>query len=291
MAATASSSRRAMRAAQDHETRTEEALRRHYDVEKALAARLRAAAKEQRRHLLTELYQELFRQVPDHPRLTRKRTADDSRREAERQMAFLRRFLAPRMTLLEIGPGDCALSFLAARSVRQVYAVDVDEFLTQSAERPGNFRLFISDGVSVPVPSGSVDVAYSDQLMEHLHPDDAKEQLRNIFTALMPGGVYVCLTPNRLNGPHDISFLFSDEAEGFHLKEYTVTELEATFRETGFHSVAAYVESRGLWMRMPLGAIRTLEAVLEPMPAAKRRLIANRWPVHRLLNPALVARR
>src|SRR5690348_4664948 len=153
--------------------RTAAALRHHYEVEKALAARLRAARKEQRLHLLTELYQELFREVPDHPRLTRKRTLEDSQREAARQMAFLRRFISPATTLLEIGPGDCALSFLAARSARQVYAVDVDEFLTQSAERPSNFRLFISDGVSVPVPSGSVTLAYSNQLMEHLHPDDA----------------------------------------------------------------------------------------------------------------------
>jgi hypothetical protein len=31
--------------------------------------------------------------------------------------------------------------------------------------------------------------------MEHLHPEDAFEQLRNIIRALAPGGRYVCITP------------------------------------------------------------------------------------------------
>jgi hypothetical protein len=93
------------------------------------------------------------------------------------------------MTLLEIGPGDCALSFEAAKSVRQVYAVDVDAVLSRNARPPANFRLFLSDGVSVPVPPG-VDFACSNQLMEHLHPEDACQQLCNIFAAsppLVPG--------------------------------------------------------------------------------------------------------
>jgi SAM-dependent methyltransferase len=272
----------------DEERRSAESVRRHYEVERGLAARLRAAAREQRLHLLTQLYQELFREVPDHPRLTRKHCAEDSRREAAAQMSFLRRFLTPDATLLEIGPGDCALSFAAARLVRQVYGVDVDECLTYSAERPANFRLFISDGVTVPVPAQSVNLAYSNQLMEHLHPEDAREQLRNIFAALAPSGAYVCITPNRLNGPHDISRFFSDEAEGFHLKEYTVTELVSLFLETGFRRVAAYAESRGVWVRVGVGVVKTLEALLERLPS-QRRAVARSWPLRRLLNPALVA--
>ena len=77
------------------------------------------------------------------------------------------------------------------------------------------------------MPAGSVDLAFSDQLMEHLHPDDAVEQLRNIHRALKPGGVYVCVTPNRLYGPSDISAFFDDEARGFHLKEYSLDEIRA----------------------------------------------------------------
>jgi SAM-dependent methyltransferase len=271
--------------------RTPERLRHHYEVEMRLAARLRAAPREQRLHMLTGLYEELFREVPDHPRRVTKLTPEMSRDAVMRQMRFLRRFLHDGMTLLEIGAGDCALSFEAAKSVRQVYAVEVDAVLSRNAQPPANFRLFLSDGVSVPVPPGSVDLAYSNQLMEHLHPDDVREQLRNIFAALAPAGVYVCLTPNRLNGPHDISRAFSDEPRGFHLKEYTMTELQALFTATGFRSVVAYARTKGVWLPAPMWLIRSLEATLDRLPARARRALADRWPLRHLLSPALVARR
>ena len=271
------------------QARSLERLRCHYEVEKALAARLRAAPREQRLHMLTALYEELFRLVPDHSRLTRKHTPEASRRAVMAQMRFLRRFLRPGITYLEIGPGDCALCLEVAKSVRQVYAVDVDAVLSRNAQVPANFRLFISDGVSVPAPAASVDLAYSNQLMEHLHPDDAYEQLRNICATLAPGGAYVCVTPNRLNGPHDISRRFSDHAEGFHLKEYTITELASLFLSVGFRRVNAYARTRLLCFRVPLRLIQALEAWLDRLPVRRRRAIASRWPVRPLLNAALVA--
>jgi SAM-dependent methyltransferase len=273
------------------EPRSLERLRHHYEVEKTLAARLRAAPREQRLHMLTGLYEELFREVPDHPRLTRNHAPQSARRGIIKQMRLLRRFLLPRMTVLEIGPGDCTFAFELAKSVRQVYGVEVDAVASRHSKPPANFRLFMSDGVSVPVPPASVDLAYSNQLMEHLHPDDAQEQLRNIHAALAPGGAYVCLTPNRLTGPHDISRVFSQEPEGFHLKEYTVTELEALFLAIGFRRVAAYARAKNLWFRVPLGVIRALEALLHRVPFARRRALANRWPLRRLLAAALVATR
>ena len=54
-----------------------------------------------------------------------------------------------------------------------VYAVEVSEEITGNLAFPRNVRLLLSDGTSIPVPDASVAVAYSNQLMEHLHPDDA----------------------------------------------------------------------------------------------------------------------
>ena len=87
-----------------------------------------------------------------------------------------------------------------------------------------------------------------DQLMEHLHPDDALDQLQNIFTALTSAGVYLCITPNRLNGPHDISMYFDEVATGFHLHEYTITELSDLFKKVGFSKVRVYIWKRGLFL-------------------------------------------
>ena len=84
-----------------------------------------------------------------------------------------------------------------------VYAVDVSEELTRLVEKPDNFKLLISNGTDIPIPASTVDIAYSNQLMEHLHPDDALEQLHNIWASLVHGGNYICITPSRVSGPHE----------------------------------------------------------------------------------------
>jgi SAM-dependent methyltransferase len=132
------------------------------------------------------------------------------------------------------------------------------------------------------VPDGSVDVVYSQQLMEHLHPDDALDQLRNIYTALAPGGRYFCVTPNRLTGPHDISRHYDEEATCFHLKEYTISELASLFRQVGFREVSVYVSTRSSPRRLPVWPVRVLETVLAPLPRALRIRIA-RWIRPRVL--------
>jgi hypothetical protein len=67
--------------------------------------------------------------------------------------------------------------------------------------------------------------------------DDPFEQLQNLHRALVPGGMYLCITPNRLSGPHDVPGVFDHTASGFHLKEYTVGELARIFRRVGLRKV------------------------------------------------------
>src|SRR5690349_5770324 len=167
-------------------------LRQHYEVERELADRLRNATREQRRSLYGPVYDELYQRVPHHPQLTRKTSAELTGQALAPQLRILRRYLRPETVLLEIGPGDCALSVVLAERVKQVYGLDVSEKITQRVSLPPNFKLILSDGTSVPLPPDSVDVAFSNQLMEHLHPDDALEQLAGIWRALRPGGVYIC---------------------------------------------------------------------------------------------------
>jgi SAM-dependent methyltransferase len=246
--------------------RTPEEIRRHYIAEKELALRLRLSTPEQRAQLYSQIYDELFRCVPFHPILTRKVTPSQRARAIRWQLQFLRRFLKPSHHFLEIGAGDCALSLEVSKQVRKVYAVDVSSKLTESIPRPDNFELLLSDGCSVNVPDNTVDLAYSNQLMEHLHPDDAIRQLREVLRTVKPGGVYVCVTPNRVGGPYDISRHFDNVATGLHLKEYTVTEASDLFRRVGFAEVRAYVGARGFYLTPPLAAIRAAEAVLERIP-------------------------
>jgi SAM-dependent methyltransferase len=189
---------------------------------------------------------------------------------------------------MEIGAGDCALSLSLAGRVRRVYAVDVSDKVLGDTVQPPNFTFALSDGCSMPVPPGSVGVAYSNQLMEHLHPDDAELQLVNIFNALAPRGAYACITPNRLSGPHDISCFFDDVATGFHLKEYTTTELAALFRRIGFRKVAVYASLKGRYFRVPLFAVTVLEGCLSRLSPRWRRRVAASHIVRSLLGVQLV---
>src|SRR5581483_7134702 len=66
---------------------------------------------------------------------------------------------------------------------------------------------------------------------------------------------YICVTPNRLSGPHDVSRNFDTVATGFHLKDYTIGELAALFQQVGFRRVNAFVSMRGQMLLPPLSIV------------------------------------
>lgn len=256
------------------------ALEAHYRLERALADQLRNASKEERRTLYRSVYDQLQRESP----LYKERRATDDRaakkRGLERLLAFVTRFLPEKGTVLEIGPGDAALSYAIAPRVASVVAVDVSaEALQPNPAPPPNFRFLLTDGFGLPVPDSSIDLALSNQLMEHLHPEDALEQLGSVFRALKPGGRYVCITPNRLNGPHDVSKYFDPVATGLHLKEYTTGELARIFSHVGFTELRAYAGTKGRFIPLRPGVVRMIETSIAWMPASLCRAFAKFWPI------------
>ncbi|MGH8577478.1 MAG: class I SAM-dependent methyltransferase, partial [Gammaproteobacteria bacterium] len=204
--------------------RSAEAIRRHYDTEKTLAARLREASREERSSLYRTVYDDLFRLLPDHPVLVKKQSPEQARHNISAQLGLLGPYLRSDVVFLELGAGGCALSLEIAKRVEQVFAVDVSEQITAGVQAPDNLTVVICDGCTIPLPPNTVDVVYSNQLIEHIHPDDLVQQLGSVRNVLRQNGIYLCVTPNRLNGPHDISKYFDDEATGLHIKEYTNAE-------------------------------------------------------------------
>jgi SAM-dependent methyltransferase len=250
-------------------------IKRHYAVERALADRLRKASRSERLTLYSELYNELFASVPDHPQVRAHETPEATASETARQFGILSPFLTRDSIVLEIGAGGCHLSQQVARHVRQVYALDVSDEIATRIVLPANCKLVLSDGLTVSVPEGSVDVAYSNQLMEHLHPDDAVEQLHNVYRALKAGGAYICITPNALCGPHDVSRGFDREPTGFHLKEYDNRQLTVLFQQAGFRRVRAWLSYKRVvvpWT-FPMGPVRAIERVLSLAPHRVRQVL------------------
>ena len=193
---------------------------------------------------------------------------------------------------MEIGAGDCALSCAIARLVTTVYALDVSPEITKGVTFAENVHLrILSDGISLPLVSEGATLAYSYQLMEHLHPDDAVAQLQEVYRVLQPGGCYICVTPNRLTGPHDISCYFDDTATGFHLKEYTLTELEVLFRSVGFTHLAFYAGGKGVYIRLPLFLVRLCETLIAHMGLALRKKLCRNMVACAFFGITLVARK
>lgn len=270
----------------NHDSRSPERLAAHYALERRLAERLREAPPSDRARVYSEVYSELFASLPDHPQHAAER-AGQSHRVAG-QLDMLLPLLNGGRRYLELGCGDAAVTFAMSGHVRQAFGLDVTDALIDLKSAPENFRFLKTDGVHIPLPSASVDLVYSNQLMEHLHPDDAEGQLREVARVLAPGGLYLCRTPNRLTGPHDISAYFDYQATGFHLREYDYRSLRTLMRTAGFKSVRFLVGGPRR-APMPYAVAAAIEGALERMTPATRTRAARL--VAPLLDLSAVARR
>ena len=107
-------------------------------------------------------------------------------------------------------------------------------------------------------PPETYDVVVSDQVIEHIHPDDLESHLRSAHSILKKGGRYIFNTPNKYTGPQDVSRVFKrNEPEGMHLKEYTCRELVEAAGLAGFDPVHfGFVPKRFRVVLIALGAKR-----------------------------------
>jgi len=127
-------------------------------------------------------------------RLPRARPARDN------VFGFLARRFTPRTIFMEIGGAGYELARRAAGYVERVYAIDVSGQLLQDVLVPCNLRLVLCDGVRIPVPAASIDLAWSGSFLDRLHPEDAREHLAAVRRSLAAAGEYVCVSahPARL---------------------------------------------------------------------------------------------
>ena len=271
----------------NREGRSPERLRAHYEVERELATRLRMSQPAERSALYSEVYTELFARLPDHPQ----HKIDPAKRHQNtiNQVAFLRPRLSRSAVFVEVGCGDAAVTKALAPFVHEAIGVDVTGSLIGHTATPANFRFVHTNGTELDLPSNHADAVYSNQLMEHLHPDDAQFQLKEIYRVLKPGGSYICSTPNRITGPHDISVYFEREPSGFHLCEYDHALLATIFRNAGFRSARAHVSVKGIQMTLPVAPVAWLERILLRLPRPLREQLLHRTSVRNMAGVKLIA--
>ena len=264
--------------------RTPEQIRRHYEVEKRLARKLKETqSREDRKTLYRTMYDKLFEEVPDHPRLQGLRSRIDERRVILSKSTCVERFLDKSATIVEFGPGDCNFLLSICDRVKKAYGVDISDQRDLSKKTPSNFELIVYDGYDPKIEAASADLVFSDQLIEHIHPDDIQDHFRMVKQILRPGGRYVFRTPHRFSGPHDVSGFFSDDAEGFHLCEWTYFDLKRIVSACGYSRWESYWCAKRIFAKIPVCVFCLLESILDRLPKRLKKMAT------RVLLPSITA--
>lgn len=212
-------------------------LREQYELEKALATRLRETPKGDRPALYSDVYEELYRRLPHLSQAESAELTEWRRAQIATELLLLEPFLSADLSVIEFGAGDGGLSARLAERVGRVWAVDASPRWVTGLETIATLDRVVAAGPKLDIAEGSIDLVYSCHFVEHLHPEDLADHLREARRVLKPRGLYVCVTPNRLLGPHDVSRSFDTVASGLHLQEYTHNSLRRVLRSQGFASV------------------------------------------------------
>ena len=141
-------------------------------------------------------------------------------------------FAAPLVTgriVLEVGCGEGYGTDLLARSAERVLGIDYDPLtVTHAAATYPSAHFVRANLAALPVPSASVDVVATLQVIEHVW--DHGQFVRECLRVLRPGGLLLVTTPNRLT----FSPGLDAPVNPFHTKEFTAGELTALLVSCGF---------------------------------------------------------
>jgi len=252
-------------------TLTEEMILAHWTLEQRLTQELLESTPENRWETFERCYSTLYKELEWLNRLT---GGTDTTSPAERYCHWAELIGAPPKLIYEVGSGKAAMIGYLAQLGHQCTATEItrERGAMHAVEHP-NLRWTQTDGVHLEdfESPGTYDFILSDNVIEHMHPDDLILHLEGASEILKPGGQYLMAVPHRWFGPWDISKVFKYEiASGMHLKEYTHRELRQAVLRAGFHEVAlvqlpphgsgelARVDTR--WLRR----ICLLEALFSP---------------------------
>jgi SAM-dependent methyltransferase len=202
--------------------------------------------------------------------------------------------------VLEVGCGRGYTCLKLAPHVRSIVGTDVSSPVIDEAralmEAHGVFNVAIEKvgafDLSDRFGESAFSLAVSVDVLEHLHPEDAREHLEQVFRLLRPSGRYMIFMPSRLNGPHDITmeeFPSRKEPLGFHLNESTYGALSREMRRIGYRRFRSLVwtkradESLARLVTVPLAGSLAVESAHRVLPRRARK------PLERLLRIRLVA--
>lgn len=126
---------------------------------------------------------------------------------------------------LEIGHGGGRILASACRHFRKVVGIDIHDnntLVTDELNNRGitNFELKQTDGITIPIPDNSIDVAYSFIVLQHVEKIDIFiHYIQETYRVLKPNGIAVLYFGRfhrfSLNRKTRIRYLFDQVAELF----------------------------------------------------------------------------
>ena len=219
---------------------TELMVLKHWELEKSLTKELLESSSEKRWEVFELCYSKLYSELKwlNLP-------ADSNNRlpSFELYKNWLYLIGSPPKKIYEIGSGQGELiSSLASYGFKCKATEITRERGQKCVSGHPNLSWGISDGVHLErfESPNSYDAVISNQVIEHLHPDDLFDHFKGVLSILSAGGGYIFATPHLYVGPSDISRVFKYEKPmGMHLKEYTYQELKKLLEQAGFENVCA----------------------------------------------------
>lgn len=199
-------------------------------LEKEIAASILACPLNQRSYAYHDGYEKLHDYLQSFSKGERIYAGVDLSKELWKQ-TFFGRLVKTNNKILEVGCGEGFLSIALSRMGNKVVGTDISEKCVDAANgnrfkfaaRDVNFVLM--DALRLNFPDRAFDWVVSVDLIEHLHPQDLRIHLKEVYRLLQSQGKYLIVTPNASMGSH---------AGSLHLKEYDFEELEKLLYSTGF---------------------------------------------------------
>lgn len=218
---------------------TEDMILHHWTLEKRLTNELKRSTPETRWDIFEKAYTKLYHELP----WLNEYTDTESQIAPEKEYKKWVLAIGPKPKLIyEIGTGKGKMiQYLDSIG----YTCKGTEITKERGEKylsgSKSVQLGNTDGIHLDQfeEKNSYDIVLSNQVIEHLHPDDKIAHFKGVHAILKKGGYYIFSTPHLFTGPHDVSRVFEKRvAEGMHLKEYTFSELAAIAKEAGFKKIS-----------------------------------------------------
>ena len=233
---------------------TEEMILHHWELEKKLTQRLLNSPLENRWKIFEECYTILYSDLP-WLNLPVSSVSVVTKEDLDKKYSFWVSLVgAPQKKIYEVGSGKGELIRYLASIGHQCRATEITSQRGEkfTKDQPG-LSWSISDGVHLNrfEPNNHYDVVISDQVIEHIHPDDLLAHFKGVKSILTEKGRYILCTPHVHDGPWDVSRVFKCEKPiGMHLKEYTYRELVKMLKRAGFKDIYTVMLPQGIMGRM-----------------------------------------